>query len=422
MTKHVDEPGHQHTAPDHDSRAAGPIPVLRLDTARRADGTFDETFLAGLRTALHGIGFLQLTGYGATPGQIGELTAAAARFFALPLEQRLRLDNRLSPHFRGYTRLGHEITAGRADAREQIDFAPEQAPVPRELWDAPYRLLEGPNQWPDDTVPELRPLVEQWAGLLSAVGLELTRAIAMALALPEDHFDQYFAHNPHWFGKLIHYVGAADGTDLQGVGPHTDWNFLTLLLQDDTGGLQALPAGTDQLDRRSAGRRRPHREHRRDARGGHPWLSRGHPPPGPALRARTDPRLDRLFLGPPAGRVPRRSAIAARIRRAGPRSQPSPRITSCTAASATTHSRAGCARTPRSQRPTTPTCSLRRTRLTDHHDAVEKCVNRLICAVAAAWAIIGWGTQIWSVWRRHEASAGAGAWSVSRNSGGGSAA
>ena len=41
--------------------------------------------------------FLQLAGYGATSGQVGALTAAAARFFALPL-QRLRLDNRLSPH------------------------------------------------------------------------------------------------------------------------------------------------------------------------------------------------------------------------------------------------------------------------------------------------------------------------------------
>ena len=38
MTDHVDDPGHQHTAPDHASRAAGPIPVLRLDTARRGDG------------------------------------------------------------------------------------------------------------------------------------------------------------------------------------------------------------------------------------------------------------------------------------------------------------------------------------------------------------------------------------------------
>ena len=244
MTEHVDGAGRRPDAPDSDLRVAGTIPVLRLDSARRADGAFDQAFLTQLRAALHEIGFLQLTGYGAAPEQVGALTAAAARFFTLPLEERLRLDNRLSPHFRGYTRLGHEITAGRPDAREQIDFAPEQAPVPRELWDAPYRLLEGSNQWPDDTVPELRPLVEQWTGLLSAVGRELTRAVAAALALPEDHFDQYFAGQPHWFGKLIRYAGAADGTDQQGVGPHTDWNFLTLLLQDGTGGLQALPAGT----------------------------------------------------------------------------------------------------------------------------------------------------------------------------------
>jgi hypothetical protein len=69
MTGHVDDPGHQHTAPDRACRAVEPIPVVRLDTARRADGTFDETFLAGLRTALHKIGFLQLTDYGATPGR-----------------------------------------------------------------------------------------------------------------------------------------------------------------------------------------------------------------------------------------------------------------------------------------------------------------------------------------------------------------
>jgi len=90
MTNHVDDPRHQRTAPYRACRAVVPIPVLHPDTARCAD----ETFLAGLRE----IGFLQLTGYGAPPGQIGELTAAA-RFFALPLEQRLRLDNkRQTPH------------------------------------------------------------------------------------------------------------------------------------------------------------------------------------------------------------------------------------------------------------------------------------------------------------------------------------
>jgi isopenicillin N synthase-like dioxygenase len=217
------------------------IPVLRLDTARTASGAFASGFLDDLRAALHEVGFLQLTDYGAAPGQIAELTDLTARFFALPLDERLALDNRLSPHFRGYTRLGHEITAGRRDAREQLDFGPEQEPLPRAAWDAPFDLLRGPNQWPA-ALPGLRPAVLAWAALLGRVGAELTRALAVALGQREDHFDAAFAGEPHWFGKLIRYVGRdGDGPDAQGVGPHADWGFLTLLLQDDTGGLQARP-------------------------------------------------------------------------------------------------------------------------------------------------------------------------------------
>jgi hypothetical protein len=68
-------PGQQLNAPDHDARAVETIPVLRLDTARRADGTFDQEFLAALRTTLHEIGFLQLTGYGsAQTSKLPEIT------------------------------------------------------------------------------------------------------------------------------------------------------------------------------------------------------------------------------------------------------------------------------------------------------------------------------------------------------------
>jgi isopenicillin N synthase-like dioxygenase len=223
------------------------IPVLAFEGARRPDGGFDPAFLDALRAALHDVGFLQLTRYGAAPGQIAALEAATDRFFALPLPERLALDNRRSPHFRGYTRLGHEITAGRPDAREQIDFAPEGRPRPRSEWDAPYRLLEGPNQWPDASVPELRGAAMGWAALLSGVAAELTRALAACLGLPEDHFDPAFAGAPHWFAKLIRYVGAdTDGPGAQGVGPHADWGFLTLLLQDGTGGLQARPPGAGE--------------------------------------------------------------------------------------------------------------------------------------------------------------------------------
>jgi isopenicillin N synthase-like dioxygenase len=86
-----------------------------------------------------------------------------------------------------------------------------------------------------------------WTDLLVGVGTELTRALAVCLGLPEDQFDELFAGEPHWFGKLIRYVGTEhDGPHAQGVGPHADWGFLTLLLQDFTGGLQARPPRSEQ--------------------------------------------------------------------------------------------------------------------------------------------------------------------------------
>ena len=47
---------------------------------------------------------------------------------------------------------------------------------------------------------------------------------------------------PHWVVKLISYPPVPNRED-QGVGPHTDTNFLTLVLQDEVGGLQAYSQG-----------------------------------------------------------------------------------------------------------------------------------------------------------------------------------
>ena len=223
------------------------IPVLDLGAARQAGGTFSPDFVEHLRHATHDVGFFQVTGYGGRPGQAGELLDIVRRFFDLPLEERMKLDNRLSPHFRGYTRMGTEVTQGRADAREQIDYSPEREPVRDFPADQPYWLLQGPNLWPDDAFPELKPAAMDWADLMSRVGMELLRAIAVSLELPEDYFDEPFQGTPAWMGKLVHYVGGVvEAAGDQGVGSHADYGFVTLLLQDEVGGLEVLPPGTSQ--------------------------------------------------------------------------------------------------------------------------------------------------------------------------------
>ncbi|WP_026555146.1 isopenicillin N synthase family dioxygenase [Arthrobacter sp. 35W] len=228
-----------------DARSSS-IPVLDLSTARNGDGQFSPVFISELRDAAHRVGFFQLTSYGAGAERVGELFEVTRRFFDLPLEDRLELDNRKSPHFRGYTRLGHEITQGRPDAREQLDFGPERPAVERYPAEEPYWLVQGPNLWPDKSLPELRRISMAWAELLSGVGAELLSAIAVALELPEDHFNDAFTGTPAWMAKLIHYVGGVvKEAGSQGVGAHADYGFITLLLQDEVGGLQVLPPGSE---------------------------------------------------------------------------------------------------------------------------------------------------------------------------------
>ncbi|MDQ0680199.1 isopenicillin N synthase-like dioxygenase [Arthrobacter pascens] len=225
----------------------GTIPVLDLSSARQPDGTFSPDFIEQLRDATHRVGFFQLTGYGASPGQAEGLLATIKRFFDLPLAERMKLDNRLSPHFRGYTRMGTEVTQGRADAREQIDYSPDREPVREYPRDQPYWLLQGHNMWPDEALPELEPAAMAWAGLMSRVGSELLRGIAVSLQLPEDYFDEPFRDTPAWMGKLVHYVGGVvEAAGDQGVGSHADYGFVTLLLQDAVGGLEVLPPGADE--------------------------------------------------------------------------------------------------------------------------------------------------------------------------------
>ena len=220
------------------------VPVLDMSSARDAVGNFNEDFISALRDAAHNVGFFQITGFGSRPGQAAHLLSTIAEFFKQPLAAKLELDNRTSAQFRGYTRLGAEITRGRADSREQIDFGPELEVLHEVPQNTPYLNLQGPNQWPT-SFPLLESVAMEWATLMQEVGAELLAALSVGLGLPEDYFVDAFTPDPAWMGKLVHYVGAGIVPEAgnQGVGTHADYGFITLLLQDSVGGLEVQPYG-----------------------------------------------------------------------------------------------------------------------------------------------------------------------------------
>src|ERR1700758_2520390 len=201
----------------------------------------------GLREAAHEVGFFYLTGH-EVPQQLADrLLEAARRLFELPDADKDAVAMVRSPHFRGYTRLGGELTGGEVDWREQIDIGPERSPVggpgqPDYLW------LQGPNQWPAG-LPELPGIIAEWDAALGAVARSLLRHWAASLGSPPEVFDAAFAETPATLIKVVRYPATTAGS--QGVGAHRDSGVLTLLLAEPgSQGLQVRPGrnGGDWID------------------------------------------------------------------------------------------------------------------------------------------------------------------------------
>ncbi len=222
------------------------LPVLdlsRLDAAADnpespespADPHDAAAFREQLRAVTHDVGFFYLVGHGIPQPVIDRAFAEAERFFALPLADKQAVEMTHSPHFRGYTRTGGELTRGRVDWREQIDLGAEREAV-AEPGPTAYLRLEGPNLWPA-AQPTLREVFLDWEARCSAVARRLLHAWARSLGSPAEVFDKAFGERPSTLIKLIRYPGRDERG--QGVGPHNDPGVLTLLMiEPGKGGLQ----------------------------------------------------------------------------------------------------------------------------------------------------------------------------------------
>ncbi|USQ78683.1 isopenicillin N synthase family oxygenase [Ornithinimicrobium faecis] len=203
------------------------LPVLDLSLAN--DPATAAQFREQLREATHDYGFFYLVGHGIDPSLTSEIISVSREFFALPEADKLEIENVLSPHYRGYTRVGGERTQGKVDWREQIDIGPERPAVPTGPEVPDYWILQGPNLWPA-ALPRVREVVESWNETLADVSTRLLAEWAESLGQPRDVFDATFQDKPATLTKVVRYPGKVDGGTEQGVGWHNDSGVLTLLL------------------------------------------------------------------------------------------------------------------------------------------------------------------------------------------------
>jgi len=218
------------------------IPLIDFGPFRRSDRSERHRVAREIGEACRNIGFFYLINHGVPDELVARTFAEAKRFFDLPLEKKLEISIDRSPCHRGWFAVGGE-NLDPAKQREGGDLK-EGLKIGRDLApDHPLVLagtpLHGPNLWPEG-LPGWREAMQAYYDAMSDLGREVMRAFALALDLEEDFFEDKLTGPMATVGPLHYPPQAGTITERRiGAGSHTDFGCLTLLAQDQAGGLQA---------------------------------------------------------------------------------------------------------------------------------------------------------------------------------------
>jgi isopenicillin N synthase-like dioxygenase len=222
------------------------LPVIDLGPVLRGEPGARNKAAQSLDACCRAHGFFYLIGHGVPTTLRDALFAQSRAFFDFPLDVKTRWHIDQSGISRGYDPVGWQsLEVGMpADLKESfylgVDRGPDDALV---MAGVPN---QGPNQWPDESLlPGFRLTSTAYARELANLGRLVLSLLAESLKLPENYFDAFLT-DPMPVLRLLHYPPAEQALqDGQvGSGAHTDWGSVTLLAQDDMGGLQVKVGDT----------------------------------------------------------------------------------------------------------------------------------------------------------------------------------
>jgi isopenicillin N synthase-like dioxygenase len=212
------------------------LPIIDMSLFDAGDPWRDHV-AAQIDWAASEFGFFYITGHGIEPEVTDSLLRLSRAFFELDAQTKNRVHmSKGGRAWRGYFPVGGELTSGRPDLKEGLYFGEELAEE-----DARVRSgtpLHGRNIFP--SLPGFREAVLDYMRALTGLGHKLMTSIGRGLRAGDSYFVDRYTGDPTTLFRIFHYPSAQPGADLQsrGVGEHTDYGLLTLLYQDDVGGLQ----------------------------------------------------------------------------------------------------------------------------------------------------------------------------------------
>ena len=215
------------------------IPSVDLIDFTSGNATRKSDFVKSLGSAFNEIGFVAVKNHGLSDEQSDKLYQAFKHFFELSEEAKAQYDIPGLAGQRGYTGKRKENAKGSkvADLKEFFHVGQENRPKEMDM-----SRYYPDNIWPKE-VPELKNISIKAFKILENTGIQLLRAIALFLDLPELYFDEK-VKTGNSILRAVHYFPITDPSDLKAdavrAGAHEDINLITLLMGASAEGLEIL--------------------------------------------------------------------------------------------------------------------------------------------------------------------------------------
>ncbi|MUH00392.1 isopenicillin N synthase family oxygenase [Scytonema sp. UIC 10036] len=214
------------------------VPII--DVSALVSGSADNyTVATQIGQACRECGFFYIIGHGVDEGLQQRLEHKSRQFFELDLETKLEIGMNVGGRaWRGYFPVGGELTSGKPDLKEGIYFGAEREENhPLVKANTP---MHGRNLFPS-SVPQLGETVLEYMEAMTKLGHSLMAGIALSLELEESYFSDRYTKDPLILFRIFNYPpnpSLSEDKRQWGVGEHTDYGVLTILKQDNAGGLQ----------------------------------------------------------------------------------------------------------------------------------------------------------------------------------------
>ena len=220
------------------------IPIIDISGIEEKE--FSRTLLQDFFSAYNKYGFGYIINHGIEKTLIEQLFQVSKQFHSQPLSEKMRVA--LDHNHRGYIAINTstDVNSKLADVKKPNQS--ESFMMMREdKSELPDVYLSGPNQWPK--LENFKEVLEKYTFNMTKLGRNLMR-LALLSSGVKDLSVMHSLDTPTIWLRLLHYppISKNSPSDLYGSAPHTDFGCLTILAQDEIGGLQVQTREGEWID------------------------------------------------------------------------------------------------------------------------------------------------------------------------------